>query len=65
MLVERSEMGIIRHASEVYGESASGFEKFRETASGMVSRVAQRRTAGRDIVDRVHHIDTLIAEEMG
>jgi len=52
---------------ELYGftvkEIATGFGKYRETASRLVSRAAQRRVVDQDFADRVHRADSLIAEE--
>lgn len=54
---------------ELYGftvkEIAEGFEKYRETASRLVSRVAQRRSVDQEFADQVHRIDSLIAEGKG
>ena len=54
---------------ELYGftvkEIAVGFEKYRETASRLVSRAAQRRVVDQDFADRVHRVDSLIAEGKG
>lgn len=54
---------------ELYGftvkELAEGFEKYRETTSRLVSRAAQRRSVDREFADRVHRVDSLIAEGGG
>jgi len=54
---------------ELYGftvkEIASGLEKYRETASRLVSRAAQRRLVDQNFADRVHRVDSLIAEGKG
>jgi len=51
---------------ELYGfkvkEIAAGFEKYRETASRLVARAAQRQVVDQDFADRVRRVDSLIAE---
>jgi REP element-mobilizing transposase RayT len=52
---------------ELYGftvkEIAAGFEKYRETASRLVSRAAQKRVVDQDFADRVRRVDSQIAGE--
>jgi len=67
---ERDEFQILAWLGlELYGftvkEIVEGFEKCRETASRLVGRAAQRRSVDQGFADRVHRVDSLIADGKG
>jgi REP element-mobilizing transposase RayT len=57
-------LGVVAYGFKVK-EIATGFEKYGETASRLVSRAAHRRIVDEDFADRIRSVDSVIAEVEG